>query len=357
MTDVHAAMGLASAEVARVLNAAAQAPSVHNTQPWRFRLTPTTIELHADPDRRLTVADPEGVEMRMSCGAALFNMRMALAQLGVLPEVTVTPDPSQPHLLATIRQAGRKPANPEELALAGAIARRETNRRSFSDSAVSTAHQHNLRAAAHREGAGLYLISDPDRRSGLARLSARAHRIQMDDPAFRAELAAWSGDTGRRTDGVPARTGGPASAYDESWVLRDFTGGSPPEPAGHTGYERRPLIAVLVMYFVGGPSSDVRAGEALQRVLLTATVDGLSVSPVSQLVEVPEVRALTRDLIGATQLPHAVLRVGYGWPVATSPRRAVEDLVMSDAVMSDAVMSEAASDSWVTDPHDLSQLW
>jgi nitroreductase len=329
MTDVQAAMGLRADQVSRVLTAAARAPSVHNTQPWRFHLSPSAIGLHSDPERRLKVADPDGVEMRMSCGAALFNMRMALLQLGVLPAVTAMPDPGRPEFLASIRHAGHKRANPEEAALAQAITRRDTSRRSFSDDPVSTAHQHNLRTAAHREGARLFLLDDPARRE-LGELSVRAHRMQMDDPAFRAELAAWSGDTGRRTDGVPARTGGPAATARDVWVLRDFTGGSPPMPAGHAGYEEAPLIAVLSVY-TGGPGCDLRAGEALQRVLLGATVDGLDVSLVSQLIEVPEIRELTRRLVGASVSPHAVLRIGYGWTVTSSPRRAVEQLVMSEA--------------------------
>lgn len=347
MIDVQPAMGLPADQVGRVLSAAMRAPSVYNTQPWRFRLTASAIELHADPERRLKVTDPDGVELRMSCGAALFNMRMALIQLGILPGVTRMPDPGQPDFLASVRRAGRQQANPGDAALAHAIIGRHTNRRSFSDDPVSTAHQHNLRAAAHREGARLYLLDDNGRRE-LGLLSTRAHRIQMDDAAFRAELASWSGDTGRRTDGVPARAGGPAPTARDAWVLRDFTGGHPPEPAGHTGYEETPLIAVLSMYS-GGPGCDLRAGEALQRVLLSATVDGLSVSLVSRLIEVPEMRELTRDLVGSGQPPHAVLRIGYGWPVPTTPRRAVESLVMSDAA--------TAGIASISDPHDLSQLW
>jgi hypothetical protein len=103
--------------------------------------------------------------------------------------------------------------------------------------------------------------------------------------------------------------------------------------------------------YTTGPGTDLRAGEALQRVLLSATVDGLSVSLVSQLIEVPEVRELTRHLIGAARPPHAVLRIGYGWPVVSSPRRAVDELVMSE--ISQTPVAAAAS----RDPHDRSQLW
>src|SRR5581483_536157 len=215
MTEIQTTMGLPAVRVERLLAAAARAPSIHNTQPWLFRLTPSTIELYADPKRRLPVADPDGIEQRMSCGAALFNLRLALTQLGIRPSVALMPDPDQPTLLAVLRAAGHRQPGPEETALARAIFHRSTNRRSFDDEPVSSAHQHHLRAAAQREGARLHLIDDQYRRAELGRMSMQAHRTQMDDPAFRAELAAWSGHTGPRTDGVHARTGGPAAGYDE----------------------------------------------------------------------------------------------------------------------------------------------
>jgi hypothetical protein len=84
-TQVPAALGLSPHDTAAVLQAAGLAPSVHNTQPWRFRVTPDVIELHADPTRRLPVADPEDVELRLACGAALFNLRLALHGHGVRP--------------------------------------------------------------------------------------------------------------------------------------------------------------------------------------------------------------------------------------------------------------------------------
>lgn len=61
-------------EAARFLiDAARCAPSVHNTQPWWFGTRGSTVTLHADSDRRLQVADPDGREMLISCGAALHT--------------------------------------------------------------------------------------------------------------------------------------------------------------------------------------------------------------------------------------------------------------------------------------------
>lgn len=101
MTQIPEALGLAPEQVSALLDAARRAPSSHNTQPWLFRLTPTVIELHADLERRLPVADPDGTEMRLACGAALFNLRIAMLGAGIRPTVTLLPDPDQPQLIAT----------------------------------------------------------------------------------------------------------------------------------------------------------------------------------------------------------------------------------------------------------------
>ncbi len=348
---VSGTMGLTAEQVRRVLRAAGRAPSVHNTQPWRFRLTESAIELHADPRRQLPVADPDGVELRMSCGAALFNLRLALSEVGVRPIVTRMPEPRHPTLLAKVRVGGAKPPTPEEAALVAAIPLRRTNRRPFADDPVSGAHRHELRSAARREGATLDIVADPERLAKLGELSARAHRRQLADPRFVAEFGLWSGETGSRGDGVSARAGGPAPAPRDPWVLRDFTGDRRPEPAGHSSFESEPLIATLTAH-TAGPLGDLLAGEALQRVLLTATAHGLAVSPVSQLVELPEIRAAVRELVGTARPPQAVLRIGYGWPVVGSPRLPVEDLLLAGPEQGPG---RYRCDR--RDPHDRAQLW
>lgn len=347
------AMGLPDAQARRVLALAGRAPSVHNTQPWRFRLTESAIELHADPERQLPVADPDGAELRLSCGAALLNLRLALAAEGVRPVVDRMPDHRRPTLLATVRNGGARPPTPDEVALVGAVPRRRTNRRPFAEEAVTGAHRHELLVAARREGAVLDVVTDPVRLEHLGALSRQAHRRQLADPRFRDELGRWSGDLGDRVDGVPARAGGPAPAPRDPWVLRDFTDDRRPEPAGYDGFEQEPMIGVLSSHSAG-PIGDLRAGEALQRVLLTATVQGLAVSPVSQLVELPDVREAVRTLVGSARPPQAVLRIGYGWPVTGSPRRPVEDLLVADGPP--AVYPDGYPDD-PRDPHDRSRLW
>jgi nitroreductase len=316
------ALGLSSAETATVLATATLAPSVHNTQPWAFRTTPELIELHADRARRLPVADPDDTELRLSLGAALFTLRLALGARGIRTAVTLFPDRDRPDLVAQVRHGGPASTAPELRRLLDAVPRRHTNRWPFRDEPVTVPEEHALRRAAAVEEALLHVVHDRVQRAELSRLAGLAHRRQTADPAFRAELARWTGGGPGRPDGVPLRVAGPAPAPQDRWVLRDFAAGAAHERAPGADFEDEPLVAVLVPHRVG-PGAEVRAGEALQRVLLTATADGLAVSFLSQLIEVPEAREELRRVIGAVRPPLAVLRVGHGWPTPRTPRRPV----------------------------------
>jgi hypothetical protein len=328
MTTAPAALGLTSDEVTGLLAAASRAPSLHNSQPWRFRVRPQVIEVWADPERRLPAADPTGREQRLACGAALFNLRLALHGLGVRPLVTLHADGERPDLLASVRYGGRRPPTPTERELLAAVPRRRTNRRPFADEPVTSGERAALHKAAMEEGAWLHMVQDQRERSALARLIAEAHAVQRADSAYRAEVEQWTAVGEGRDDGVPAREGEHRPGAHERWVKRDFTGGrGRSNTSAGIPFEREPAIAVLTSYGFG-PSADVTAGQAMQRVLLTATVEGLTASFLSQLVEVERAREELRRLIGGPRGPQVVLRIGRGWPVPATPRRAVDDLLL-----------------------------
>jgi hypothetical protein len=329
MTDTPSTLGLTGEQVEHLLATAGRAPSLHNTQPWLFRLRPDVIELHADPRRRLPVVDPDDREQRIACGAALFTLRLALHGHGIRPIVTVFPDPDRPDLIASVRHGGTRPATPEQHRLLRAVPLRRTNRHPFTDAAVTQQEQYALRRAALDEGAWLHVVDDPGERAQVQHLAVLAHRQQVADPAFVAELRTWTGTAPDRRDGVPASSGGPQPAPQDRWVLRDFTGGDAPDRLPGKDFEHDPLIAVLTSH-LSGHRAEVQAGQALQRVLLAATADGLTASFLSQIVEVPGASDQLRRLIGSTRPPQVVLRVGRGWPVVPTPRLAVEDLIMTE---------------------------
>jgi nitroreductase len=319
------AFGLPPAQVESVVRSAGAAPSLHNSQPWRFRVGPQAIEVHADAARWLPAADPDQQELRLACGAALLNLRVALEHVGIHPVVTLLPRPAEPSALAAVRSGGRAdPARHESLYRA--IARRRSNRRPFLPAPVPAGHRHELSQAVRAEGCWLHVVQ----RSELASLETmvhRAHCVQMADAGFRAELRRWTGRAAGETEGVPAAAAGPQPEPQDQWVLRDFSGGQARARVPGKDFEYDPLLVVVCSYFTGR-LADLQAGQALQRMLLDATALGLAASLMSQVVEVDETRAALRALVGGDLHPHALVRLGYGSPTPATPRRCPRELLI-----------------------------
>ncbi|MFD4636125.1 Acg family FMN-binding oxidoreductase [Lentzea sp. NPDC058436] len=324
MAEVTAALGLEPEQVERALTTASLAPSVHNTQPWRFLVRHDRIELHPDETRRLAATDPEDRELRLSCGAALFNLRIALQSMGVRPLVSVLPGHDAPGALAVVRRGGAVRIDAEHRALLDAVPRRRTNRRPFLDAAVDPRQRHALVRAAELERSWLHVVTTPEERARLKKFVQQAHEIQLGDAAVQAELAALTGHRPGAADGVPPASAGVRPETQDEWVFRDFQG---PERLPGKDYESDPLVVVLCSYY-DGPLGDVQAGQAMQRVLLTATTHGLSASFLSQPIEVRRVREHLRRALGGMLVPQTVLRLGFSTPVPATPRRPVADLLV-----------------------------
>jgi nitroreductase len=321
-----APFGLTDLQLRRVLEAACHAPSLHNSQPWAFRTSPDRIELHIDPDRLLPVSDPDRRETRIGCGAALLNLRLALIKYGIAPAVTILPN-GETGPLAVIEQHGNTVPSPELAELEQAIPHRRTNRKPFFAADVPRGHQHLLTQAAEAEHGILHLITDPADLGRVQQLAAAAHRIQLADPAWVAEWNSWTRRVGTN-DGVPINAAGPAPAPQDQWTLRDFGTPDRPERVDGKDFEDRPLIAVLATH-ADTPVNQVRAGQAMQRVLLAATVLGMSASYLSQLIEIRPITTQLRTLTGGYSHPQAVIRIGFGNPTPATPRRPVEQCTLT----------------------------
>lgn len=316
---------LSGEDVRAVLLAATAAPSLHNSQPWQFRCSSAALELHADPRRATPAADPDHRELLLACGAALFNLRMAIRARGVHPAVALLPDPDRPDLLAVVRPHTRRPVTALDRALCDAIPRRRTNRGPFLPRPFPASLLNGLRQAAKLERAWLATLT-PAQLPVLRTLVRHAHEVQQRDPAFVAEWGHWTGRDANSTDGVPARSSGPLPEPHDQWVLRDFSAGQAPARRQGKDFEPQPLI-VIIGSFHDLPLAHLQAGQGMQRVLLTVTSAGLAASFLSQVVEVPETRRRLRELIGGGLWPQAVLRLGYGSPVPATSRRPLEDVV------------------------------
>lgn len=322
MTAIRPALGLSATQIEEVLRLAGAAPSPHNTQPWRYHVLPHVIELHADLRRRLPYSDPDDRELRVACGAALFNLRLALEHDGVRPLVTLMPHGDHPTALAAVRNGGRVNRESEHSDLFRSILLRRTNRRPFLDGAVPKSHRNALLRCVQPERSWLHTV-EPSQRALLGRLAKRAHDMQMVDQGYRTELAHWSERPADAMDGIPATASDPRWEAPDEWVLRDFSGGRIKMTAKDT---EDPLIVVLCSYF-NTRAADMQAGQALQRMLLTATSAGLTASFLPHVVEVRQTRDGLRRMIGGSLEPQAVLRVGYGSLAPPTPRRAPDDLV------------------------------
>lgn len=315
---VHAALELAG-----------RAPSVHNTQPWRWQLGDSAIHLYADLDRWLLATDPDGRDLLVSCGAWLHHLRMALATSDIGVTVDRLPDPDEPDLLAVVSlRAGADGADrtlaPEMVAAIGA---RHSDRRRFGEWPVPEAFVAQLVGCAADQGAVLREVIEPIDRQTLA-IAVRTAAVEHDDTVgYEAELRTWTGlADGAGPGGLPAaaipapgsRAGSPSRRFADGDLVDDADRIDGAAAAGVAG---GPPDAAVVLIL--GTSSDdrlshLRAGEAISAVLLRATTLGLGSSVLSEPLEVTGTRELVRDeVLGGTLSPQLILRIG--WPPAQAP--------------------------------------
>jgi nitroreductase len=311
-------------DVTACLEAAVLAPSVHNSQPWRFRVHHGGIDVLADRSRQLTFVDPGGRELLMSVGAAILNLRVAVLGHGRVPILRILPDPREPDLVARVTLGPVTVPDPTVGALLSAIPRRHTNRRPFTAASVPGPVMDELVVAAAAEG-GALAIADPIGRDAILGLAATAEEWQRAEAGYRDELRAWTAPPYGRPDGVPAHAFGPHDRY-RALPLRDFGLTQPQPHRNDATFEAHPTVLVL-RTAADGQRDWVRAGQAMQRVLLTATIRGVATTPMTQALEVPEIRRLLTDP-ARRRYPQLILRVGYGRPTTASPRRPLADVLV-----------------------------
>ncbi|WP_433293987.1 Acg family FMN-binding oxidoreductase [Actinoplanes sp. CA-030573] len=301
--------------------AAIRAPSLHNSQPWRIRLGAGAVEIHVDPERQLT-ADRTGWAARLACGAATFNARLALAAAGLPPVVALHPDTADPGFAARLTPGRPRPATYAERDLYAAVARRYSNRGPFWPDPVPADVRMALLQAARSESAWLDLLVGTTALTAFSEIAYSADRVLRRDYHYQAELAAWT-HADLAPDGVPAHAGAPVGEPQDLLPQRLFTDR---RRAAGRDYEPEPLVGVLG---VGGDrvTDQLAAGQAMQKVLLTATAAGLDTSMISQPIEVPAARDQLRRSLGRTGFPQIVIRFGYGTPGHPAPRRDVTDVL------------------------------
>ncbi|WP_326769634.1 nitroreductase family protein [Streptomyces sp. NBC_01591] len=312
---------------------ATAAPSMHNAQPWRFgfRRSSRTLTLRAEFDREMPEADPSTRGLHVGCGAALLNLRVSAEHRGLDAVTTLVPVPADPSVVAAVRLGERPgaPENPAAAALAAlhpAIPQRHTSRFPFDDRAIPDDLRAHLTEAAHDEGSDFAFLP-PKHLERVLVVIRDAEGFDLSDPAREAEQRYWTRDTKVEApvDGVPDHAFGPTDASGRA-LNRDFAGTDIVPGRAHVPFEGRPQLALL-RTARDRPADWLRAGQALERVLLTAVLHGLVASFATQPLEWPEIRHLLRDPALGTGHPQMIVRLGYGPDGPRTPRRPVAEVL------------------------------
>ncbi|MHC3469845.1 Acg family FMN-binding oxidoreductase [Streptomyces sp. 7R007] len=315
-----------------LVTAATAAPSLHNAQPWHFRYLSgrRTFELRPDLSRAMPRTDPDNRALCLGCGAALFNLRVAAAHRGLRTDTRLLPDPADPGLYAAVRITGTDTGRPDPATarLYPAITRRHTSRHPFEEKPVPADVADELREAARQEGAQLVFPDAWHVEALLDHVRDVEGRDSL-EPERQEDLRRWTRtgarEAGEAVDGIPEYAFGPRKAAGRAPV-RDFAGREAVPGRAAAVFESVPNLVLL------GTAADhtadwLRAGQALERVLLLATLRGLATSLTSHSLERADLRELARDPGSAMGFVQMVLRLGYGPAGVASPRRPVGEVL------------------------------
>lgn len=320
-------MSTASDILTAAAQAAQHAPSALNTQPWTWYHSGDALELYADRDRQLSVADPAGRLLLLSCGTALHHAATSITAAGYTPLIERSATTFTDNRLARITLGPPRTPTDTDTALAAAIEHRHTDRRPYTDRPVNQPTLDTLTTAATTHHTRLHIV-----RAGhmpmLAIATAQAGATQMSDPDYRNELLRWTNRPTWAGDGIPPGatvTRVPRRVPVRELALEPHTP-TPIEPGGDHG------AAYLIVY---GPTDTapawLTAGEASSAILLTATTAGLATAPISDVIEVPHPRDLITGLLPPDHYPYLVIRCGYAptTPAPThTPRRSTTETII-----------------------------
>ena len=320
------------ASVQAALAVAVRAPSIHNTQPWRWELRGDGLALLADRTRQLSVADPDGHSLMLSCGAALTLTELGLRAQGWQVGTVRFPDDADPDLLALLRPTGREQAGEADSEQAEVALRRRSDRRPFAPGQLGEDVIEQLRAATDGPGAHVHFPVREEEKTNLAVAVSWADRIERNDAAYVEEMTSWLRDTDVHADGVTVQVvphveeGHPRRT---SLPVRDFEVGVTGSVQIEHDVDEHPLLAVILTA-TDTPGNQLAAGEAMMRLMLRAEALGVACCPLSQAVDLLAFRARLQTLMAWTGFPQMMLRMGRppaGDAPPLTPRRPVADVL------------------------------
>ena len=313
--------------IRQIVDLACHAPSIHNSQPWRWVLRDGRLHLWGDSRRRLMYTDTTGRDLAISCGAALHHLAVSAAAAGWACRITRMPDQEDKTHLASIRFSPHQPSQGDRQ-VAATVATRQTDRRLVSSWPVPSSTVDQFTALA--QDLGVLARRVPDHQLYLLyKALDEAARLQNRNEAYHEELLAWT--NARGPEGVPAASIPNRAAGEQAGAAPPrFPSGSLPDDYD----EDAPPAADWLM--LATSSDDVlswlRAGEALSAVWLAASAAGLSLVPFTQPIEVEQTRVkLQSGMLGDHACPQLFVRLGWPplghSPVPPTPRRPVDEVL------------------------------
>ncbi len=307
------------------------APSGHNTQPWVFEVHEESLNLYADRTRALPVIDPDDKELIISCGAALTNLIYAMKYFGFEPEVKHFPAEHDNDLLATVTIKTRdyEPTE-DERTLFKAILKRRTNRLPFAEDVIDGITRQRLMTITKEDpDVRFTIIEEGNQREEIIKLIETGDKIQSQNKSFCRELAQWvHPNRSNSKDGIPGYAFGMGDliSYGSPFFIGNLNWGEI-----QAGRDRNLVKGSPVLGFLetkkDKPFEWLRAGMALERILLKAASIGIAASYLNQPLEVPELLEGFKEIVGTPNYPQLILRMGYGKEVQSTPRRDVEDVI------------------------------
>lgn len=303
------------------------APNGHNTQPWRFAITPGQITIRPDPSRRTPVVDPDDHHVFVSLGCAAENLALAAAARGYRGDAVFDDSDAGSIIFAHV------PAPALGSVLFDAIPKRQSTRGEYDGRKVNAADLATLAAAAAVPGVDMVIITDRPSMDRVRDLVVAGNSAQMADPAFVRELKSWLRFSPRHAietgDGLySAASGNPAGPEWLGSRAFDMLVTANSENDRYAS-QLRSSSGVAVFF---GQRDDrehwALVGRACQRFALQATALGLKHAFINQPVEVPSLRPELAALVGmAGRRPDIVMRFGYGPLLPYSVRRPVSSVL------------------------------
>jgi len=315
-----------------LLNYAVLAPSCHNTQPWLFRLNDNSLDIYVDFKRALSIVDPDNREMVISCGAAIGTLVLAAKFFAYQAHVKYAPTADPSGLLANISLTKSHKPVTDDIAIFGAIMRRQTNRSPFDNMAIAPGVLNDCAQAAKSYGIEFVHVIDDKKKAFIAELAELADRKQFSQPWFRNELALWLRPKHQRNkDGMSAyRFGIPDFLTPiAGFIIRTFNIGKRVASSNRAKIQSAsPALGV----FASQSDSQhdwLNAGHALAHVLLILTSRGLTAAYINQVIETPAFRRRLQKHLTSLAYPQLLLRLGRTAPsLPQSVRRSVYDCLM-----------------------------